>query len=252
MNLEVIKGLLKPTEIKIDVAHSGPECIEKFAVYPYDLVFMDYRMPHMDGIETLDALKEKEPQKTETTPIISLTANAVEGERERMLDDGFTDYLTKPINITDMEKMLVKYLPEEEIIFKEDGEEEPEENPLEGIPEEAFAYPWLDPKEGVAFCGSAEMYVNALRLFANSMEDKIEVIKTCISEEDLHLYTVTVHALKSTSLSIGMASFSEKARLLELAGKQEDIEQIKRDTPDFLNLCREVKQVLEGIVRKVE
>ena len=89
MNLEVIKGLLKPTQMQIDVAHSGAECIEKFAIYPYDLVFLDYRMPQMNGIETLDALKEKAPQKTEATPIISLTANAIEGERERICSRSF-------------------------------------------------------------------------------------------------------------------------------------------------------------------
>lgn len=85
-NLEVIAGLLKPTEIKIDIAHSGAECIDKFSENDYDLVFLDYRMPQMDGIETLSALKEKEPEKAKATPIISLTANAISGERERMIE----------------------------------------------------------------------------------------------------------------------------------------------------------------------
>jgi CheY-like chemotaxis protein len=250
MNLEVIEGLLKPTKIKIDVAHSGAECIEKFAVYPYDLVFLDYRMPQMNGIETLEALKEKLPEKMEDTPIISLTASAVSGERERMLDAGFTDYLTKPVSVPEMEKMLVKYLPEDEVVFVEEDDGEPETDPLAGIPTVAFTYPWLDPKEGVEYCGSAEMYLKAIEIFAKGIEGKANLIEKCLSEKDINRYTITVHALKSSSLSIGMESFSQRARSLELAGKSEDMEQIKRDTPGFLAAYRGYKEDLEAILKK--
>ncbi len=248
MNLEVIAGLLKPTQMQIDLAHSGAECIQKFAVYPYDLVFLDYRMPQMDGMETLAAMKEKLPQKAASTPIISLTASAVQGERERMLHAGFTDYLTKPVSITEMEEMLVKYLPEEEVVFIKNEAQGQVSDPLEGIPPEAFEYPWLDPREGVEYCGDAGMYLKAVEFFAKTIEEKAKQLEDCLAAGDIQLYTVTVHSLKSTSRSIGMASFSERAKELEMAGKNGDVGQLQRDTPGFLKMYRGLKKELEKIL----
>ncbi|SDB10063.1 hybrid sensor histidine kinase/response regulator [Butyrivibrio sp. INlla16] len=249
MNLEVIKGLLKPTQIQITTATSGAECIELFSANFYDLVFLDYRMPQMNGVETLNALKEKVPEKAAATPIISLTANAIQGDRERMIAAGFTDYLTKPVNISDMDAVLLKYLPEN-LISQATGDEAEAEDPYEGIPEEAFACSWLDPKEGVEYCGSGPMYMDALEFFANATERNANVIEKSLADGDIELYTTKVHALKSSSLSIGMKDFSARAKALELAGKSNDIETIKRDTPDFLKSYREFREDLLAILAK--
>lgn len=250
MNLEVIEGLLKPTQMQIDTAQSGAECIEKFAIYPYDLIFLDYRMPRLDGIETLEEMKERDPAKFEQTPIISLTASAVTGERERMLNAGFTDYLTKPINISDMQEMLMKYLPDEEITITESDREASEENPYEGIPKEAFELSWLDPKEGVEYCGSANMYMRALEIFTKGIDDKADLIEKCVKEKDIKLYTINVHALKSTSLTIGAEKFSARARELELAGKRDDWAMIEKETPEFLKAYRALKPDLMKVLEK--
>lgn len=249
MNLEVIKGLLKPTQIQIDTATNGPECIEMFSAHSYDMVFLDYRMPQMNGVETLKIIKEKEPEKASATPIISLTANAIQGERERMIDAGFTDYLSKPVNISEMDDILLKYLPEYAVELTSDNDAE-EENPYEGIPEEAFNCTWLDPKEGVEYCGSGEIYMQALEIFVNTTEEKAEIIEKCVAEEDIELYTVTLHALKGSSLTIGMKDFSARAKELEFAGKGNDIEMIKRDTPEFLKFYRKTRDDLEAILAK--
>ena len=249
MNLEVIKGLLKPTQIQIDTATNGPECIEMFSAHSYDMVFLDYRMPQMNGVETLKIIKEKEPEKASATPIISLTANAILGERERMIDAGFTDYLSKPVNISEMDDILLKYLPEYAVELTSDNDAE-EENPYEGIPEEAFNCTWLDPKEGVEYCGSGEIYMQALEIFVNTTEEKAEIIEKCVAEEDIELYTVTLHALKGSSLTIGMKDFSARAKELEFAGKGNDIEMIKRDTPEFLKFYRKTRDDLEAILAK--
>ncbi|WP_081674346.1 hybrid sensor histidine kinase/response regulator [Butyrivibrio sp. VCD2006] len=249
MNLEVIKGLLKPTQLQVDVASSGQECIELFSANSYDLVFLDYRMPQMNGVETLKALKEKEPEKAAATPIISLTANAIQGERERMIEAGFTDYLTKPVNISDMDAVLVKYLPENAVELT-DGNDAEEEDPYEGIPQEAFELSWLDPKEAVEYCGSGPLFMEALEFFANVTERNAELIEKCVEEGDIELYTTKVHSLKSTSLSVGLKDFSARAKKLELAGKSNDIETIKRDTPDFLKSYRKIRDDLEAILAK--
>ncbi len=117
LNLLVVSGLLEPTEIMIDTVESGTECIDKFGNEEYDLVFLDYRMPDLDGIETLQKLKELYPEKVDNTPIISLTASALPGERDRMIDAGFTDYMSKPVIGAEMLKLLLKYLPKEKVFI---------------------------------------------------------------------------------------------------------------------------------------
>lgn len=132
--------------------------------------------------------------------------------------------------------------------FTEDGEEEMQEDPYEGIPAKAFGYPWLDPKEGVEYCGSAEMYMAANGLFVKSVDEKAALLEQCINDGDTGLYTITVHAIKSSSLSIGMEKFCNQARALELAGKDEDLEKIRRDTPDFLQTYLYYKKELESLL----
>ncbi|MCR4716009.1 MAG: response regulator [Lachnospiraceae bacterium] len=112
MNLRVFTGLLKPTEINIDIAESGRECIKLMEDNRYDMVFLDHRMPDMDGVETLQKIKEMNLDEN-NLPIIALTANVVSGARDEYLGYGFTDYLTKPVNYESLQKMILKYLPEE-------------------------------------------------------------------------------------------------------------------------------------------
>ena len=120
INLKVITMLLKDTEICIDTATSGKECIEKYTADHYDLVFLDHMMPEMDGIETLKHLMETDRYKEENTPVIALTANAMMGAEKTYLESGFIDYLTKPAKDVDLEAMIIKHLPENiKVIYNE-------------------------------------------------------------------------------------------------------------------------------------
>jgi CheY-like chemotaxis protein len=116
MNLSVIKGLLKRTGIQLSLASSGKETIEKLWQERYDVVMLDHMMPEMDGIETLRTIRmmweRREALETRRqTPFIVLTANAVVGAREMYLREGFTDYLSKPVDAAELEAILRKYLP---------------------------------------------------------------------------------------------------------------------------------------------
>ncbi len=122
MNLTVIRGLLKPTKILVDTAESGFETLDRICDKKYDVIFLDHRMPEMDGIETLQKMKELEGNLNADTPVISLTANAVSGARETYLNAGFVDYLSKPIDSAKLEKMLLHYLPEEKICMVENDD----------------------------------------------------------------------------------------------------------------------------------
>ena len=108
MNLTVIKGLLKQTKIKIDTASSGEECLKMVQKNKYDIIFIDHMMPGMDGIETLKAMRSLNNNLNESTPAISLTANAISGAKEMYLAKGFSDYMTKPIEGKKLEEMIKK------------------------------------------------------------------------------------------------------------------------------------------------
>lgn len=116
-NLRVIKALLRRTGIAIDLANSGQECLDAMARSNYDLVLLDHMMPDLDGIETMNRLKEDSTHPNQDTPVIMLTANAIAGAKEEYLSLGFTDYLSKPVRPDELETMLVKYLPAEKIVY---------------------------------------------------------------------------------------------------------------------------------------
>ena len=246
MNLKVIAGLLKRTGMRIDTADTGMECLERFGEADYDLVFLDYRMPQMDGIETLQRMKERYPEKTARTPVICLTASAVSGDRERMLDAGFTDYLTKPVDVAAMEEALIRRLPAEKVrraapSAEQEGADE------QALPPELEDIPLLDTAEGVRFCGGAEGYLDALKIYARSIESRAESIERSLNEQALDAYTIAVHSLKSTSHTVGATGISELAKALERAGDDGDVETIRRDTPRLLEMYRSLKAPLDAI-----
>lgn len=111
MNISVIKGLLKRSQIQIDSAMSGAECIEKMKEKHYDVVLLDHMMPDMDGIETLQNIKAQGLDK-ENVIFVALTANAISGAREYYLRNGFADYLSKPVKSDLLEEKMMEYLQE--------------------------------------------------------------------------------------------------------------------------------------------
>lgn len=111
VNIKVIEGLLKKTWVQITAVESGEECLTIVEKEHFDLILMDHLMPGLDGIETLHRMLDNEEQMCRNVPVIALTANAMQGVREMYLENGFSDYLMKPVNSDELEKMLIKYLP---------------------------------------------------------------------------------------------------------------------------------------------
>ncbi|SCY43550.1 PAS domain S-box-containing protein [Lachnospiraceae bacterium XBB2008] len=252
MNLQVIAGLLKRTKMHIDVATGGMEAIEKFGAEHYDLVFLDYRMPQMNGIETLELIRAKYPEKFAKTPVISLTASAISGDKEKMLRAGFTDYLSKPVNIDEMERMMIKYLPADSVILSNGNECDEEDDELTKLPVIIFEHPELDPERGIEYCGDAEDYMFAVETFAVSIDTKAAQIEDDLKNEDYESLALNVHSLKSTSGAIGAVHLSEKAKELELAAKDSEKAVLRRDTPVLLEEYRALKSILNEIVDQYE
>lgn len=113
VNLKVFAALLKKTQVQVTSIKSGIECLELVQKEHFDIIFMDHLMPEMDGIETLLNLKKLNHNLCKDTPVIALTANAIQGAREMYLEKGFEDYLMKPINGKELEELMFQYLPDE-------------------------------------------------------------------------------------------------------------------------------------------
>jgi len=232
MNLLVVAGLLKETKIQVTTCPGGKECLERLSEGTYDLVLLDHMMPGLDGIETLHLAKQM-PECT-SIPFIILTANAVAGAKEMFLKEGFTDYLSKPVDGRQLEKMLKRYLPPEKIgsapadpaaadeHSKTDAAPStPSVNAQDPVPpEEEEDVPLMDVAKGIKYCGGMEdVYWAAVELFCKLHDEKQEKMEKNLSDENWKDYTTLLHALKSTSLSLGGKKLSEMAKAQELAGK---------------------------------
>lgn len=260
MNLKVVEGLLKATKIQIDTAVSGSECLECVKTTPYQMIFLDHMMPEMDGLETLEHMKNLADNPNAQTPVIMLTANAIVGAKEEYIEAGFTDYLTKPIRETELLEMILKYLPEE-LVCENGGQgieksqdaqdmEQPEvggegAEPLQRLEQ----LEGLDVKTGLTYCMNEEdFYIEMLQEFLQA--DKASQLKHFLAEEDWDNYRTTVHALKSTSLTIGAAHLSGEAKALEMAAKEGNMDYIWSHhdgvMDEYKELTDHLKEILEN------
>ena len=110
VNQEVTQDILELMDFTVDIAENGREALEKFENGSYDAILMDVMMPEMDGFQTTAEIRKKE-KKGKRTPIIALTANAMSGDREKCIEAGMDDYLSKPIEATKLEEILKKHIP---------------------------------------------------------------------------------------------------------------------------------------------
>lgn len=257
MNLLVVKSLLKKTLVQVTTCISGAECLKKLQKEEYDVILLDHMMPEMDGIETLQKIRELE-EKTgrNKVPVIALTANALSGAKEKYLAAGFDNYLSKPIEGVLLEAMLKDYLPFEkfqilaggelvyltEFILFPDADEEEEEKKTEKV-EKMEKSCLLDTELGLKYSmDSEEMYQEFLQMYCDLKEEKQTKLQEAIETEDWKNYIIGVHALKSTSLSIGGKTVSERAAKLEKAGKENDISYILENHNEVMELYNQTAE----------
>ena len=253
MNLKVIANLLKLNGIKPDMAESGEEALDKMRQNEYDIILLDHMMPKMDGIETLKKARE-DSIIGKDCKVIALTANAVVGARDLYLSSGFDDYLSKPVEVKVLENTLGKYLDERIVEYRQRDDEATESDTLEFEPADddilefapadetrmqedktdmAFVLKTLDDngvstKEGLAFCGKDEaFYKEILSDYAKSSETRIKELDEAIKAKDWKTYEIKVHALKSSARTVGDKQVFDRAKALEEAAVEGNLDLIK-------------------------
>ncbi|SDB50917.1 Signal transduction histidine kinase [Pseudobutyrivibrio sp. YE44] len=242
MNLSVIKGLLKATKVFVTTSSSGEDALDKIRENHFDVVLLDHMMPGMDGIETCQEIRKFDKE----LPVYALTANATAGE-DFYISNGFNGYLSKPVDSEVLEKTILKHLPESmvEIPTKADA--------VEALTEMPESLNWLYETEGISVedgiknSGGIESFIFALELFYDTIDTNSQVISNSYKDENIRLYTIKVHALKSSARIIGAKALSELAAGLEEAGNNEDIEFIDANNDALLTEYLKYKDKLARI-----
>ncbi len=245
INLSVIKSLLKETLVNVDTATSGAECLDKIKTASYDIIFMDQRMPEMDGTETLHAMKAlaRSDNHSYDAPVIILTANVVAGAREQFISEGFNDYLSKPVDALKLEHMIAAYLPKDKVLEPPDEPEEHSGDKADGgtgTEDSAFmrdfaAIKGIDIDAALKNCLNADILKNTAHDFYVYFETGSGKIRDMWEAGNIKDYTVAVHALKSSARLIGAMDLSKMAAGLEASGDAGDITAIKEGTPALLD-----------------
>ncbi|HAF26655.1 MAG TPA: hybrid sensor histidine kinase/response regulator [Lachnospiraceae bacterium] len=242
MNLNVIKGLLKSTRVFVTTATSGEECLKKLKETKFNVVFLDHMMPGMDGVETVEKIRETDRD----LPVYALTANAANGE-EFYISKGFNGFLSKPVDSRTLERTILKHLPEE-MVQKPDKAEDDEE--ITEMPENMM---WiydtkdLNVEEGIKNSGGIGNYIFSLNLFLDTIDPNLRVIKDSYESDNIRLYTIKVHSLKSSARIIGAMELSDLAAKLEEAGNNNDTDFIAANNDILLNRYESFKDKLSRL-----
>ncbi|MBQ6537725.1 MAG: response regulator [Eubacterium sp.] len=249
MNLTVIKGLLEPTKVNVTTATSGIQAMEKVKQEQFDLIFLDQRMPGLDGIETLQEMKKTMPERIENTPIIALTANAISGARERFIKAGFDDYLTKPIDSMKLERTIAAFLPEEKVVRKEADDLGNGGGSVVNETLKSYAeFEEVNFSAAMENCMRENILLEALNDFSVATKTGPEEIEDFLNNNDIKNYTIKVHALKSSSRLIGALDISKQAAYLESCGDDENVDEINKLTPKLLQDYRAFSAKLETLL----
>lgn len=267
MNLMVAEGIFKDYQMDVTLEESGRRAIERCEKEDFDLIFLDHMMPEMDGVETLKWIRKIYEEKGAVFTVIAFTANAVSGAKEMFLREGFDEFLSKPIEPLEMERILRKVLPKSSVIFvdENDGNDLQEENTkkqadskeetidgqlLENQSEEdkniRIESVGIHSHTGIQYCrGDREFYIEVLLKFAKDAKQKAKEMNDFFIKEDYENYCTMVHALKSTAKMIGADSLSENAKHLEMAAKNQDSDYIGNHHEELL---AQYHQVVQGIL----
>ena len=252
MNLTVGMGIFKRYGMVVSTASSGMESIEMCRANEYDIVFMDHMMPGMDGVEAMKRIRTDAGRDKKDLPVVALTANAVSTAREMFIREGFDGFVSKPVELTELERVLRKVLPKSLITVVRDGEtgvgadvgsgisgaggagSEDKSIKSEGAGKKEESSPaddkykiltdaGIDVSAGLKYSqNDEEFYLTLLEQYKKDAGKKKANMAGFLSDGQIGDYTIVVHSLKSTSKMIGVMDLSEKARKLEEASKEGD------------------------------
>ena len=242
INLKVAERLLREYNLTVEFAHSGSESIDKVLDGKvYDLIFMDIMMPKMNGIETLENLKNIVGFNM---PVVALTADVISGMEEKYISVGFDDCLAKPIVEEELYFMLKKFLKETEVPKGPVTTEDLQSNEAHNI--ELLENNRINVAAGLELLKDMDMYNMTLEEFYNELQNKITDLEKYKAEGNMDDYAILAHALKTEARYVGCNELGDMAYEHELAGKEKNKDLVNQK---FEELKTEANRVYEVIKR---
>ena len=241
LNLMVAEKVLASYNFSITKIDNGKACVNNIKEgNEYDIIFLDHMMPDMDGIEVLHILHKLEDYNI--PPIVALTANAITGTREMYLNEGFDEYLPKPININDLDKLIKKYFENK---TKKVTKKKPQKTDLPTDKKNILIAAGIDVDASLSFVGNMENYDDMLREFYNEIDDKLKQLQQAKNDNDMKNYAILVHGLKSECRFLGINKFADQAYEQEKASKEGNSEFINDHYMELLISKKKTKDIIK-------
>ncbi|MCR5292682.1 MAG: response regulator [Eubacterium sp.] len=273
MNLVVAKSIFKKYGMKVFTAPSGYKSVDMCKEQAFDLIFMDHMMSGMDGVEAMKKIRSDVKGVNRETPCIALTANAMSSAKQMFMAEGFDGFVSKPIEIEELERTLKKILPKNLITYvienvepavesTESNDDASESDALEfdalefdadfGEAEEITGHSeafitikhklesyGIDVDTGLSFTrDDSELYLEVVNQFAGEMDERIAKLRDFYEKKDWKNYEILIHGTKSSAKMIGAIELSEEARLLEEAAEKRDTAYIDANHEHCMESCR--------------
>lgn len=251
INRKVARSFLQSYRLEITEAESGMEAIKLVQRTKFDLIFMDHMMPEMDGIETVERIRNECGENGRLPVIIALTANAMEGVRETFLSNGFQDFITKPIDRKALHMVLLKWIPKEKQTKGGTWISNLQANNNKYLRFQDVFIEGIDTDEVAEhYSGSLEEYNELLNLYCLDGKRKLNVLRELWEDQDYTGYGIEVHGLKSASANVGAMRVSNRAREQEKAVNREDFTFVDSHAPLLLAEYKEQLQHIQNYLRK--
>ena len=234
VNSSVAKRLMEPYEMDIDVASNGFDTLTMASAKDYDLIFLDHMMPGMDGIETVQKLRKMDCIRKDL-PVVSLTANVFSDAKTYFTEQGFSDFLAKPINVKELHNTLLQYL-QDKAVLKIVEKKLDEAFISEEVKACFTSLKHFDVDASLEyFDHSADFYLEMLKTFRQGLFERRNELDKIYENQDIKLFTIHVHAIKSASKSVGALEFSDLAKTMEDFGHQNNWKSITQKYQELLD-----------------
>jgi len=255
VNLQVAQAILSKYRITPIPADSGFAALHIVSKAPVDMVFLDQVMPGLDGVGTLAEIRLN--KSFAELPVICMTADTEDEARDKLMEKGFSEFISKPIKEKQLEKLLLRFLPKNKIVYKNDASSRAGEGPgadperTEGAgnarnpsgPEndphaggQVFK-PEIDMEGAMAMTGGdKDIYHAILNVYLEEGREKLKMLpKIFFGDRDVKLFSIEAHSVKGSSANVGAKSLSEIYKALEMAGKSNDTDYIEQNLGNALN-----------------
>ncbi len=260
-NILVAQKLLRSTRARVDAAEDGLQALDKTLHRYYDVILLDHFMPNMDGIECIHRIREQKEGLCRDSKIVALTANAVDNSGTIYFKEGFDGFLQKPFTGEQLEQIVYKMLPQKLMMEGENsimefmpncGDTAKEINTGFNGELNDDSIKFLEEKgiyvnDALMYCGNdKEIYLELLQDYVDTVNNYSDRLDELYRDENWADYKVLIHGIKSSSKMIGIRELAEKAKQLEYAARDGEIDVIRKNHAAFLVDYRKVYEDIKS------